>query len=102
MASSTRPEPRFSTEVSLEPAKNGAFLLRAKVTDLATGEVLAGLGLKLAAGQPGEATSTLKEMGLGVLLKANVEEGGASAVYSVEVKRADLALTQHSARIALK
>ena len=102
IAGSTQPEPRFSTEVSLEPAEEGAFRLRAKVTDLSTSEVLAGPGLKLAPGQPAEATSTLKEAGLAVLLKANVESGGSSAVYSVEVKRAEEILAQHSARISLK
>lgn len=102
MASSTQPEPRFSTEVSLEPTRDSAFLLRAKVTDLTSGEVLAGPGLKLAAGQPAEASSTLKEKGLAVLLKANIDPGGSSAVYSVEVTRAELVLAQHSAKIALK
>lgn len=102
IANSTQPELRFSTEVSLEPAKDGAFQLRAKVTDLESGEVLAGPGLKLAANQPGEASSTLKEMGLAVLLKANIDSEGPSAVYSVEVKRAELILAQHSAKIALK
>lgn len=102
IAGSSQPEPRFSTEVSLEPSRDSAFLLRAKVTDLASGEVLAGPGLKLASGQPAEAASTLKEKGLGVLLKANVEASGSSAVYSVEVTRGKLVLAQHSAKIALK
>jgi hypothetical protein len=90
----------YSTEVSIEPAGETTFLLRAVVKDASSGEVLAGPSVKMPAGETANAESTLPEGGT-VQLTATVESGKRSAKYSVVVKQGDHVLSQHSAKVAL-
>jgi hypothetical protein len=91
----------YSTEVSIQPSGNNVFLVKAKIKDVASGEVLAGPMLKIPAGQTANAESTLSDSDTVVNLSANVDGAKHSATYTVTVKRGKQLVSEHSANIAL-
>lgn len=91
----------FSTDVSVQPGPDGSYLLRAKVADADSGEVLAGPGLKLPAGQSASTESTLEDSETVVSLNAAIDGANHSATYTVKVTRGKKLLSSHSARVAL-
>ena len=100
-AASTDPaEKGYSTEISIQPSGANVFLLRAKVKDLASGEVLAGPSLKMPAGEAANTESTLPD-DTNVSLSATVDSAKHSATYSVTLKKGNRVLSSHSANVAL-
>lgn len=91
----------YSTEVAIQPNGDNAFVLRTKVKDAVSGEVLAGPTLKMPAGQTATAETTLSDSGVVISLSANVDGGKRSASYTVTVKRGNQVVSEHTANIAL-
>ncbi len=91
----------YSTEVAIHPNGDNTFVLRATVKDVVSGEVLAGPTLKMPAGQPAKAETTLSDSDTVISLSANVDGGKRSASYTVTVKRGNQIVSEHIASIAL-
>jgi hypothetical protein len=91
----------YSTEVSIQPGPNGTFLLRAKVKDAGTGEIVAGPGIKLPPGQTANAETTLDDSSTVVSLSASVDGSKHTANYTVSVKRGNKVVSEHSASLSL-
>ncbi len=90
----------YSTQVSVEPLGTTGFVLKAEVKNSATGQVVAGPALKLPAGEAGDTETTLAT-GETVLLTATLGGASRSANYTLTVKRGDVLLSEHSAKINL-
>jgi hypothetical protein len=98
------PEPKpaaYSTEVSIQPSGEGIFLLKAKVKDLASGEVVAGPMVKMPAGETAKTESTLSGSDTVITLSANIDAAKHSATYTVTVKSGKNVVSEHSANVAL-
>jgi hypothetical protein len=91
----------YSTEVAIQPNGGNTFVLRAKVKDAVSGEVLAGPTLKMPAGQTATAETTLTDSDTVISLSANVDGEKRSAIYTVTVKRGNQIVSEHTANIAL-
>ncbi len=91
----------YSTEVAIQPKGDNVYVLKAKVKDAASGEVLAGPILKMPAGQTATAESTLSDSDTVVSLSANVDGGKHSANYTVTVKQGNRIVAEHTASVAL-
>jgi hypothetical protein len=91
----------YSTEVSIQPGPNNTFLLRAKVKDAATGEIVAGPGIKLPAGQAANTETTLEDSSTVVSLSATADGAKHTANYTVTVKRGNKVVSEHSATLSL-
>jgi hypothetical protein len=92
--------PAYGTEITIQPSGAGAFVLRAKVTDLASGQVIAGPSLKAPVGEASKTESTLED-GTIVVLSATVDNAKHSATYSVVVKKGGTVVSEHAANLAL-
>ncbi len=90
----------YSTQVSVEPIGTAGFVLKAEVKNSATGQVVAAPALKLPAGEAGDAETTLAT-GETVLLTATLGGASRSANYTLTLKRGDVLLSEHSAKISL-
>jgi hypothetical protein len=91
----------YSTEVAIQPHGDNIYVLRAKVKDAVSGEVLAGPILKMPAGQTATVESTLSDSETVISLSANVDGGKRLASYTVTVKRGHQIVSEHSANVAL-
>lgn len=91
----------FSTDVAIQPGANNTFILKAKVKDAGTGEVLAGPVLKMPAGQTANAETSLEDSDVVVSLSANVDGGKHAATYTVTVKRGKQVVSEHTASLSL-
>ncbi|PYQ65393.1 MAG: hypothetical protein DMF53_05640 [Acidobacteria bacterium] len=91
----------YSTEVSIQPNGDNVYVLKAKVKDAVSGEVLAGPILKMPAGQTATAESTLSDSDTVVSLSANVDGGKRLASYTITVKRGNRVVSEHTANVAL-
>jgi len=94
----------IGTDVTIAPktAGRGDYLIRVKVTDLATGTVLAGPSILVRAGQQAEADTTISEPATKVTVKGTVDSTAQLASYSVIVRQGDEVLSSHTAKIALR
>jgi hypothetical protein len=92
----------FGTEVSVAPSEGGVYLLKAKVTDLGSGELLAGPVLKFRAGDTGEAETTLPDGQTTVHLRATVSADGRTADYKIEIRQGETLLASHSGQTVLQ
>lgn len=93
--------PSYGVEISIEPAGADVFLLKAKVTDLGSGRVVAGPALKMPAGQPASTETSIQATGDVISLTASVDGATKTATYSVTAKRGTKVVSEHSARVAL-
>lgn len=93
--------PGFGSSVSIERSGNEAYLLKAKISDLASGQVLAGPAVKIPAGQNASTETTLPDRDEVVSLSANVDAASQTATYSLVVKKGKAVVSEHTARIAL-
>jgi hypothetical protein len=91
----------YSTEVSIQPGGEGVFVLKAKVKDLASGEVIAGPMVKMPAGETAKTESTLPDSDTMVTLSANIDAAKHSATYTITVKSGKSVVSEHSANVAL-
>jgi len=91
----------YSTEVAIQPKGDNVYVLRVKVKDAVSGEVLAGPILKMPAGQTATSESTLSDSDTVVSLSANVDGGKHSASYTVTVKRGNRIVAEHTANVEL-
>lgn len=91
----------YSTEVSIQPAGEGVFVLKAKVKDLSSGEIVAGPMVKMPAGETAKTESTLSDSDTIVTLSANIDAAKHSATYTVTVRRGKSVVSEHSASVAL-
>ena len=91
----------YSTDVSIQPGSNNVFVLKAKIKDLSTGEIVAGPMVKMPAGQTANTESTLSDSNTVVNLSANVDGAKHSATYTVTIKRGQKVVSEHSATVAL-
>ena len=91
----------YGMDISIEPAGENVFLLKAKVTDLASGKVVAGPALKMPAGQPASTETSVQATGDVISLTASVDGATRTATYSVVAKRGAKVISEHSARVAL-
>jgi len=90
----------FRTEVSVQTAPAGAYLLSARVTDLASGTVLAAPSLKVPANEEASSESTVPG-GL-ISLTGKVDPGLHTATYTVRVMRGSKVVAEHSASVAVQ
>lgn len=98
-----KPDPSsFRTEVSVQRAAPGVFVLAARVTDLASGEVLAMPTLKAPAGEEANAESTVQGAGTVVKFTGKVGASNQAATYIVRVERSGKVISEHSATLALQ
>jgi hypothetical protein len=93
--------PSYGMEISIEPSGADAFLLKAKVTDLGSGQVVAGPALKMPAGQPVSTETSVQGTGDVISLTASVDGATKTATYSVTARRGTKVVSEHTARIAL-
>ncbi len=91
----------YGMDITIEPAGENVFLLKAKVTDLASGQVVAGPALKMPAGQPASTETSVQATGDVISLTASVDGTTRTATYSVVAKRGAKVISEHSARVAL-
>ena len=91
----------YSTEVAIQPGGDNIFVLKAKIKDAVSGEVLAGPTLKMPEGQTATVETTLPESDTVISLSAKVDEGKRSASYTVTVKRGNQIVSEHTASLAL-
>jgi hypothetical protein len=91
----------YSTEVAIQPSGDNAFVLKARVKDAVSGEVLAGPTLKMPTGQTATAESTLSDSDTVITLSAKVDGGKRSATYTVTVKHGSQIVSEHVASITL-
>ncbi len=91
----------YGTSVSIEPSGGSAFLLKARVTDLASGEVVAGPAVKLATGKEGQAESQNAERDEVVTLSATVDSATRTATYTLVIKRNQKVVAEHTSKVAL-
>lgn len=92
--------PAFRTEVSVQPASAGAYLLSARLTDLDSGSVLAAPSVKVPANEEANAESTLP--GGSVSFTGKVDSSHHTATYTVRVKRGGKVVSEHSASVAIQ
>lgn len=90
----------FRTEVSIQTASAGAYLLSARVTDLASGAVLAAPSLKLPANEEASSESTVP--GGSISLTGKVDSGLHTATYTVRVMHGSRVVAEHSASVAVQ
>lgn len=90
------------TEVHVQRVSEGVFLLAARVTDLASGDVLAAPSLKVPAGEEGKAESALDGGKTLVGFSGKVDPATHTATYSVRLEREGKVLSEHSASVALQ
>lgn len=90
------------TEVHVQRASEGVFVLAARVTDLASGNVLAMPTLKVPAGQEASAESTLEGGKAQVHFSGKVDPAHHTATYSVRLEREGKVLSEHAAAVALQ
>lgn len=91
----------YGTSVTIEPSGENAFLLKARVTDLASGAVVAGPAVKIPAGKEGQAESQNAERDEVVTLSATVDSATRTATYTLTIKRGAKVVTEHSSKVAL-
>ena len=90
----------FRTEVSIQPASAGAYLLSARLTDLGSGEVVAAPSLKVPANEEAGADSTLP--GGSISFTGKVDPAVHTATYTVRVTRGGKVVSEHSATVAVQ
>lgn len=90
----------FRTEVSIQPASAGAYLLSARLTDLDSGKVLAAPSLKVPANEEASADSTLP--GGSVSFTGKIDPGLHTATYTVRMTRGSKVVSEHSATVAVQ
>lgn len=90
----------FRTEVSIQPASAGAYLLSARLTDLGSGKVLAAPSIKVPANEEANADSTLP--GGSVSFTGKVDSGLHKATYTVRVTHEGKVVSEHSATVAIQ
>lgn len=90
----------FRTEVSIQTASAGAYLLSARVTDLASGTVLAVPSLKVPANE--EASSESIVPGGSISLTGKIDPGLHTATYTVRVMHGSQMVAEHSASVAVQ
>lgn len=91
----------YSTDVSIQPGGNDIFVLKAKIKDISSGEIVAGPTVRMPAGQTANTESTLSDSNTVVNLSANVDGAKHSATYTVTIKRGQKVIAEHSATVAL-
>jgi hypothetical protein len=93
----------YSSEISIEPAPKheGAFLCKALIKDVGTGEVAAAPAVVFAAGDSAETESALTEDGPTFVLHVKVDALGGSAEYEVSVRSGGVQQLLHSGRVIL-
>ncbi|HYN22501.1 MAG TPA: hypothetical protein VE078_16195 [Thermoanaerobaculia bacterium] len=92
----------YRTEVSVQRATQGAFVLAARVTDLGSGKVLAMPTVKTPAGEEANAESTDLDSGTVIKFSGKVDSSNQTATYTVRVERTGKVVTEHSATLALQ
>lgn len=90
----------FRTEVSVQPASAGAYLLSARLTDLDSGSILASPSVKVPANEEASAESTLP--GGSVSFTGKVDSSLHKATYTVRVTRGGKVVSEHSASVAVQ
>lgn len=90
----------FRTEVSIQTASAGAYVLSARVTDLASGAVLAAPSLKVPANEEASSESTVP--GGSISLTGKVDPGLHTATYTVRVMHGNKVVAEHSASVAVQ
>ncbi len=93
--------PAYGTSVTIEPSGENAFLVKARVTDLASGAVVAGPAMKIPAGKEGQAESQNAERNEVVTLSATVDSATRTATYTLTIKRDAKVVAEHSSKAAL-
>jgi hypothetical protein len=103
LAASAGQEPipsAFRTEVSVQTASAGVFVLAARVTDLDSGKVLAVPSLKVPANEEASAESTIP--GGVISFTGKIDPALHTATYSIQVKRGAKLISEHAASVALQ
>lgn len=91
----------YGTQIALEPVGTEGFKLRAQVTDLASGDIVAGPSLIIPSGESAETESSLPDSDINVRLRATGDATQHSVIYKVEVVRGEEVLSQHAASVRL-
>jgi len=90
----------FRTEVSIQTASAGVYVLSARVADLDSGKILAVPSLKVPANEEASAESTIP--GGVISFTGKIDPAVHSATYSIQVKRGAKVISEHSAGVALQ
>src|SRR5687768_17255523 len=88
------------TEVDVQSESPGVFLLSARVTDLASGDVVAAPSLRVPATEEANTESTLP--GGSITFTGKVDPALHKATYTVRVLRGDKVISEHSASVAVQ
>lgn len=101
LAAFAKQEPTpFRTEVSIQTASAGVYVLSARVTDLSSGAVLAVPSLKVPANEEASSESTVP--GGSISLTGKVDPGLHTATYTVRVMHGSKVVAEHSASVAVQ
>lgn len=90
----------FRTEVSIQTASAGVYVLSARVTDLDSGKVLAVPTLKVPANEEANAESTVP--GGVISFTGKVDSALHTATYQLQVKRGAKVVSEHAASVAVQ
>lgn len=91
----------FGTAVSIDPSATGGFLLKAQISDLSTGGVLAGPALRIPAGETINTQTSLNDGTETIDLTGSVDGAAKVATYTIVIKRGAKTLAEHTAKVAL-
>lgn len=90
----------FRTEISIQTASAGVYVLSARVTDLDSANVLAVPSLKVPANEEASAESTIP--GGVISFIGKVDPVVHMATYRLQVKRGAKVISEHTASVALQ
>jgi hypothetical protein len=90
----------FRTEVSIQTASAGVYVLSARVTDLDSGNVLGVPSLKVPANEEANAESTVP--GGVISFTGKVDPALHTATYRLQVKRGAKVVSEHTASVAVQ
>lgn len=93
----------YASEVTVTPSDKqpGAFLCKAALLEVATGRVLAGPAVLIAAGQPAETASDSADGADKYLFSVSVDSSASSVTYSLGIRRDGRVTTLHRGSVSL-
>ncbi len=94
------PPSAFRTEISIQTASAGVYVLSARVTDLDSANVLAVPSLKVPANEEASAETTIP--GGVISFTGKVDPAVHIATYTLQVKRGAKVISEHTASVALQ
>jgi hypothetical protein len=94
-------QPAYGTDIRVEPAGTGVYMIKAKVMDLADRSVLSAPMLKVAVDEPATSETVLPDGQTRVLMTVKFDSAAHRATCTIEVKKAGSTLASSSTSLPL-